>query len=288
MVRGQTPTEPDLRHYRWLTPVMVRLVEPIARAVVADEMLATRLAFYMVNFTFSLVAMLAVFQLLRALNFSLAISLLGLCAYASSRVTVLVTGTPLIDAAYFCAIALIVWLTLANRPVALAILMPLLVMTKITILPFLALPLLTGLRRHRAVWGGLATAAVVFIANRELIEAYYLDGADLSETATVMEHVADAGAAVARAFSWSGLHDIQSSFSFLWILGIAGAVLNSRFRDHEIPLWLVATLPIAAVLALLSGNFGRMLFAAFPVIIPLALIPIEQATRIMEAAPARR
>jgi hypothetical protein len=279
MARGERPVEADLRHYRWLTPAAARVVKPLAVAIVDTEIPAIQLAFYIVNFTFSLIAMLALFQLLQALHFSLPISLLGICVYGASRVTVLVTATPLVDAVYFCAISIITWLTLARRPVALALLMPVLVLTKITILPFLALPLLTELRWNRVIWAGLAASAVTFAAVRELVNVYYLGGQNLSETAGIIEHVVGIGQTLARAFTWSGLHDVQSAFSLLWLFSIGGAWINARHHYHDVPPFLVAMLPIAALLAVLSGNFGRMLFAAFPVVIALALIPIEHAAR---------
>ena len=58
-----------------------------------------------------------------------------------------------------------------------------------------------------------------------------------------------------------------------------GAWLNARHRYHEVPAVVVATVPIAIGLALLSGNTGRMLFAAFPAVIAYALIAVEHVSR---------
>jgi hypothetical protein len=65
-------------------------------------------------------------------------------------------------------------------------------------------------------------------------------------------------------------------------LSVAGAWLNARHRYHRVPAFVIATVPIAAGLALLSGNFGRMLFAAFPAVIAYALISLEHAARVYE------
>ena len=61
-------------------------------------------------------------------------------------------------------------------------------------------------------------------------------------------------------------------------MSIIGAWLNRRYAYHDIPMVVNATLPIAIGLALLSGNIGRMLFAAFPAVIAYALIAIEHVT----------
>ena len=57
-----------------------------------------------------------------------------------------------------------------------------------------------------------------------------------------------------------------------------------RYRYHHVPAVVVATVPIALGLALLSGNFGRMLFAAFPAVIAYALITVEHVARVHDAS----
>ena len=51
-----------------------------------------------------------------------------------------------------------------------------------------------------------------------------------------------------------------------------GAYKNRGAQKIEIPAFLIAILPLVFCYALLSGNLGRMFFAAFPVIIPYALV----------------
>jgi hypothetical protein len=67
-------------------------------------------------------------------------------------------------------------------------------------------------------------------------------------------------------------------------LSVAGGWLNRRHRYHQVPIFIVATVPIAVGLALLSGNLGRMLFAAFPAVIAYALISVEHVARVFEAS----
>ena len=81
-------------------------------------------------------------------------------------------------------------------------------------------------------------------------------------------------------FTPAGIHDVQHGFSLFLPLSVIGAVLNARYRYHEVPVVVIATVPIAGVLALLSGNTGRMFFAAFPAVIVYALISVEHVTRV--------
>jgi len=278
MAQGVLPTDPEVQHYRWVTPAAAHLVEPLAYQIAGDQELSIRLAFYLVNFAFSLVACVALFRLLQAMSYSPLVALLGVCAFASSRVTVLVTATPLVDAAYFCAIAILVCLTVEKRVFALALMMPVLVLTKETIIPFLLLPFLTGMRKAPAIWAGLAAAAAAFVISGQVVESYY-SGEDAAVVATILEHAGELGQTARQLFTFSGVHDLQNGFSLLLPLSGVGAWLNGRHRYHDVPLVVVATVPIALGLALLSGNTGRMLFAAFPAVIAYALITVEHVAR---------
>src|ERR1051325_5048689 len=126
MARGTLTREPEFMDNRWLTPTAARLIKPVTDMIVGDDDVSIGLAFYLVNFVFSLLAAVVLFRALQAMRYSMLLSLLGVCAFAASRVTVLVTATPMVDAAYFCAIAILVWLTLEHRALALAMMFPLL------------------------------------------------------------------------------------------------------------------------------------------------------------------
>ena len=283
MARGNLPDEPEIRHYRWVTPALARLVKPLADTIVRDDDLSLRLGFYLVNFAFSLVAAVALFRLLQAMHYSLLLSLLGVSAFAASRVTVLVTGTPMADAVYFCGIAILVCLTLERKPLVLALMLPLLVLTKETIIPFLLLPFFAGMPKSPVMWGGLAAAAVTFVISGLVVAGYY-SGKEASLAATILEHVEELGHSVGRLFTLDGLHDAQHGFSVLLPLSAIGGWLNARYRYHQVPAFVVATVPIAFGLALLSGNFGRMFFAAFPAVIAYALITVEHVARVYDAS----
>ena len=279
MALGVMPAEPETRHYRWVTPALARLVLPVARWVTIDNELSIRLAFYLVNFTFSLVSCLVLFRLLQLMRFSPMLSILGICVFASSRVTALVTATPMVDAAYFCAIAILVWLAVEKKPHTLAFALPILILAKETIIPFMLLPLLTELRKMRIVWIGLAAAAVTFVISKSVVDSHYAMQ-DASLAAAILEHAGELAPTLRRLFTPAGIHDVQHGFSLFLPLSVIGAVLNARYRYHEVPVVVIATVPIAGVLALLSGNTGRMFFAAFPAVIVYALISVEHVTRV--------
>ena len=277
MARDSSAGEPGFWRNRWLTPTAARLIKPATDAIVGDDDVSLRLAFYLVNFAFSLAAAVALFRALQTLRYSVLLSLLGVCAFAASRVTVLVTATPMVDAAYFCAIAVLVCLTLERRAVALAIAFPLLMLTKETVIPFLLLPFFTDLRKSPVLWAGAVAAGAIFV----------LTSARASAVGALVEHVDQLATNAAGALTIRGIYDLQNGFSLLLPVSVIGAWLNQRHRYHQVPAFIVAAIPIALGLALLSGNLGRMFFAAFPAVIAYALIAVEHVARQSERGDSR-
>lgn len=277
MSRGDFDIERHHR-YRWLTPTIAALVRPALEDAVQDQELAVKLSFYLVNFAFSLGACAALFALLQAMGFSVPLSLLGIGAFASSRVTVLVTATPLVDAAYFCAIATLLYLAVAKKHWILALLLPVMVLSKETALPFLLLPLLTDARKFRSYWIALPVSFLTFMLSRRIIDGLYpSNGSNLLET--IREHLANVPQHLGELLTLGGIHDLQNGFSFLLVLAAIGAWLNAKHRYHVIPQILLATIPIGLGYAMLSGNLGRMFFAAFPAVIAYALVAIHHVSR---------
>lgn len=265
--------------YRWVTPAAARLIQPVVDRLAPNPEAAVRLSFYLVNFAISAATSVIVFALLQALGFSILVSLIGVCAFASSRATVMATAFPMVDAIFYCAVAASLFLIIARKALVLALLLPVLALSKETILPFLLLPLLTEMRRSRAYWASLAAALVTFVISDRVVDGLYAaEGPSIADS--VGEHLDQVVLSLQSLGTLRGLHDLQSGFSVLIPLSVIGAWLNARHRYHSIPRVLVATVPIALGLALLSGNMGRMFFAAFPAVIAYALIPIEHVARL--------
>ncbi len=283
IARGDRDVDLTGPHFhRWVTPAAVRIILPLVDRLTGDPEQSAVLAFYLVNFTFSTVAGVVLFALLRQLGFSIPLSLLGMCAFASSRITVLATATPMVDAAFYCAVAAVLYLTVAGKTVGLAVLLPVLALSKETILPFLLLPALTGLRRSRTYWASLVIAAIAVLVSDRIVDAVYLThGPSLADS--IAEHLQQIGLSVQDLFTLGGVYDLQSGFSLLLPIAAVGAWLNARHRYHEIPAAVAAALLVALAVALLSGNLGRMFFAAFPAVIAFALIPVEHVARVTES-----
>lgn len=129
------------------------------------------------------------------------------------------------------------------------------------------------MRKRPPVWAGLIASLIALYVSAQVVRGYY--SGDPASMTTIAEHAGELGTTVRRLFTLTGLHDFQNGFSLLLPMAVAGAWLNARHRVRRIPPFVIATVPIAFGLALLSGNFGRMFFAAFPAVIAYALITVE-------------
>ena len=76
-----------------------------------------------------------------------------------------------------------------------------------------------------------------------------------------------------RLFTPNGFVDIVSSFNLFWIPAVFAAFRLPYPSILRRWLWIIALL--MAMILLLGGNYGRILFMAFPVVIPLALVGIR-------------
>jgi hypothetical protein len=133
------------------------------------------------------------------------------------------------------------------------------------------LPISTDLRKAPVYWVGLVLAGVA-VAASALLYPPTKTASDLSLAEVVGQHVDLVGAHLWSLATLRGLHDLQNGFSVVLLFAAFGAYTNRGAQRVEIPAFLIAILPLAFGYALLSGNLGRMFFAAFPVIIPYALV----------------
>ena len=80
---------------------------------------------------------------------------------------------------------------------------------------------------------------------------------------------------VKRLFTIEGIHDIFNGFAFLAIIAPFGMIINKRHKKFNIPNYLLLIIPISLVFGLISGNIGRMFFAAYIPVIAYSLVFID-------------
>jgi hypothetical protein len=260
----------SVHRYRFVIPVLAKYVRTsLTHFINSDDQ--DVLSFYIVNYIFTLISSLIFLALLKSLGFDSWLSIAGVVIFMCSRITILTTGTPLIDSFFYMSVLLILFLTVTDRGTLLALSMPFLCLSKETILPFLFFPLLTHLRRSPGYLASLVVSIGVFISSRYVIDGRFTHS-NSSFLSVINEHIEACAHNAAELFSLKGMHDLQNGFSLFLVLGLLGFYINYKHRLFTIPVFFHLIVPMSLFFALLSGNSGRMFFISFPVIIPYVLI----------------
>jgi hypothetical protein len=263
-----------IHRYRFVIPVIAEYLRlPLKHFVHSEDTLDT-LPFYIINFAFSLTSALLLLELLQCIGFKLWWSILGVIVFMTSRVTIAMTGCPLIDSFFLTSILLILLLTIKGKSGYLALFMPLLALSKETIILFLLLPLFTKIRNSKCYIFSLFVSFGTLYLGRYVVDRT----ASIPSPgfiAIVQMHMNTIWFNFTAIFTLGGLHNLLNGFCFFLPFAVAGFYINCRHKIYTIPLFLQLLFPISLFYALLSGNLGRMLFIGFPVVIPYALIFIE-------------
>jgi hypothetical protein len=274
-----------VHRYRFMVPVLAGALRPLVQRFVHDPGEQDRVSFYVVNFGCTLAASWLLLLLLDHLGFSIQSSLLGTFMFVTSRITILVTGTPLVDAPYLAAGVMIVYLTFTRRVWCLILILPLLVLVKEQVLLVAFVPLLVPAFRRISYAVSLITSVTLLHLSRSYIDRIAGIGLGGWQPAQslfelVMNHIKFAGDNALHLFtSFSGLHSLQNGYSLFLLFAGLGFFTNRRTKFMPDSPVLFSLVPISLLFAVLSGNGGRMIFLAFPIVIPYALIFIQDVLK---------
>jgi hypothetical protein len=280
----------EAHRYRFIVPLSVYCVEHLFNDTFSSYIDKTypdlkgsveskKIAFYIVNFFMVSLSAFFFFLILESLGFNFYLSLLGIIFFLCNRVIILYTATPLVDSVYFLAVGIIVYLIIKNKVITLSILFPLLVLSKETILFFIIMPpLFLKSFRKIIVYISIVVSFLTFYFTRNYINSIAgvssNDGAN--SLVSVVNYCLDTIVEkFLNLFSFYGIHDIQNGFGIILIFAVCGFFINKRNKLYSIPLYFYYILVVTIGYMFLNGNFGRMLFASYVLIIPLALIFIE-------------
>jgi hypothetical protein len=262
---------------RMIVPLAARMVYAVVLPAVNDDGEAVKISFYVVNFFFMAITAVFVYLILESLGFSWSLNLAGMLLFISNRVTVYTTAVPLVDSIYYCAVAVLTYFMLKKRVVSLACCLPILILSKEAIIPFLLVPLLIKQMRRPLLVLSLAGSFMLLIG----MTAYT---SRLGSESTRGQTFVDVGwwDIVYNHIQWENLvsagtwHQILHPFALLWLTAILGFWINRRYARYRIPAYLFWYIPICLVYAfVLTKGVGRNLFPLFVLVIPYSLITIE-------------
>jgi len=250
-----------------------------------DDLLRVRLAFYILNFIFSLGAAFLLYQILCELGLGNTLSIIGGLLFISSRTLGYSTSLPLVDAGFFFSISFFVYINIANKPKYMSAVFPILVLIKEVIMPFFLLGLL--IKRNRNLWYYfvLVASLIIYLIFRVLADtAISMEQMNSISSSSVLffeiitNHLLHVWSNLQTIFSLRGLHNLFHGFTFIFILSIFGMVIVWRLKEITLQLYifLISVILLSLLLALMSGNLGRLFFSAFIPVIFFALITVRE------------
>jgi hypothetical protein len=262
------------QRYRIVTIELAKLVPDQVERLLQRDITPYRRAhghFAVVNLVFLTLTGLLFFAYCRGMIKNVLLAILGVVIFLTSRTNVQSAGAPMVDPGAFFFLLLGMWAILRCKSLWLFIAMSIGVFTKETTLllwPLLWLADHMDTRKKLFFSALLIPGTLAFLIFRFVL---YPDPEGAS-----FFNIELAGGFVdqlRRMITPNGFVDIVSSFNLFWIPAAFAAICLPYPSILQRWLWLIALL--MAMILLLSGNYGRILFMAFPVVIPLALVGIR-------------
>lgn len=277
----------QLARYRFVIPSLVFLLRRLSILPIdPGTQDPNQFAFYIVSFLITTITAFFIYKLNLSLNLNFFSSLFGTLIFVCSRPTIINVGTPHIDSFFNLAIILIAFFTVNKRLYYLSFLLPFLVLSKITILPFIFLPLFEKKFRNIAYYFSIIFSFISLFAVRAYIDYFYPCAicAEVNESAPFeanghltyflwdfYNHAIRFFDNLPKLISPNGLFDFfMASFSIFFFMAIFGYIKRRKVDNFFFPNYLFLIVPISLYYSIISGNFGRMFFSSFPVFIPLA------------------
>jgi len=258
----------QVHKYRFIIPGMVYCVKNIFK-ISNDHNI---LLFYIFNFIITIISAILLNLFLLKNGASALGALLGGVLFLTNRV-IADAQLPLVDSLYFLGIILVVYLLSVEKYRTIIYILPLLALFKETLLliPFLLFFRNDSLKMREFFYFTISflLALALLISTRQ-----YIDTLPSTNTAPhanktfidiVLMHFSFIKMHLLAIFSFRGANDVASAFGLLYVF-LVPILLQIRKKILEIDGYLWGLLFLAVLFMILSGNAGRMLFTAYPLI----------------------
>lgn len=269
LVMGE-PEQPPFR-YRVLVPALARLIPDrvVTSLTIRKNPTPVWLAqvkLCLLNALFLSLTGWALWLLLVRLDFSDAEALLGSVVFYLMRPTIQFGSTPMVDPASWFLIALGAACLVRRQFGWLSLVLVAGAVTKETTFILVPLALLLPERpKIRELALIVLPGLTVLLALRFVLGAPWLSWVEPARVGRV-------SVTIGRWFTPSGLHSAAGAFGLLWV----PAVIGYRNASPLLRRWTWVLVPMLVLMFWLGTNLGRLLFLAFPAVIPLALVGMRR------------
>ena len=180
------------------------------------------------------------------------------------------TGTPLIDSLQYLCLVLYSIFILNNQFNKLSLLFPLMVLSKETLIPLIFVPLIKKESRKKSILISIILSILILVIVRSILyESDYESNLNLYQN--FLNHGLYSLERFKRLFTFKGIYKALYSYGFILFLSLLGYLINRSRSDINIPRSINILIPYSLFLSLLSNDTGRMLYIAFPIIIPYSI-----------------
>ncbi|HEX3050386.1 MAG TPA: hypothetical protein VHP83_07015 [Aggregatilineaceae bacterium] len=259
--------------YRVVTPTLARLVPDQIEQLLQRDPTPFRQAhahFAVINLIFLTLSGVLLYEYLSDFFNNFWLILIGIVIFLTSRTNIQSAGAPLVDAGanFFLLLGM---LGIARQNITLVFLASTIgTFTKETTILLWALLWLANIQSRRKITLSIALlpGTLGYLTYRFLIDPDGSGGSYFTESINMIPDMLE------TLVTPNGIMDWISSFNLFWIPAI-----YALFRC-DIPIllrrWLWFVPLVIVMILLLQGNLGRILFMTFPVVIPLALIGMQE------------
>lgn len=292
MSRGDYDVNPTHK-YRWIIPKTVEFIRPLIANIdlplyyegedyeisIENKNQNDKFLFFLVNLT--IVSFTAYFTYFFILNLGLGNlnSLIGGVFFLSFRYINLSASIPIVDSLQYLCIILYSIFLLNNDTIKTSLLLPLMVISKETLIPLIFIPLLNKKFKKKLIILSVLISIIILIYARKHI--YNLqDEISINLFQNLLLHFDMSSERLVRFFTFKGLIKLLSGYGIILIFGILGYIDSLKRNDFYIPLKINLLIPYSLFLCFLSNDSGRMLTISYPVVIAYSLYFIN--TRLLE------
>ncbi len=281
MSKGDYNVSPTHK-YRWVVPKTVEIIRPIVSKfnlpIYYDEKQDEisiknkndKFLFFLVNL--SIISLTAYFTYIFILNLGLGHlnGLIGGVLFLLNRYINLSAAIPMVDSLqYFCIILYSIFL-LNNQTIKTSLLMPLMVISKETLIPLIFIPLINNKLKRNFIFLSILLSIFILIFVRQQI--YNLnDDVSINLFENLISHFGLSLKRLLKFFTINGFLRFFSGYGIILLFALLGYLENFKRCDFFIPLKINLLVPYSLFLCLFSNDSGRMLTISFPVVISYSL-----------------
>ena len=146
------------------------------------------------------------------------------------------------------------------------------VLSKETLIPLIFVPLIQKESRKKSILISIILSILILVIVRSILyESDYDYDSNLNLYQNFLNHGLYSLERFKRFFTFRGIYRALYSYGFILFLSLLGYLINRSKSDINIPKSINILIPYSLFLSLLSNDTGRMLYIAFPIIIPYSI-----------------